>query len=93
MATKGFDPVSVVFLLLILGVFYVLMILPMQRKQKQHEAMLKALKKGDKIITNGGIHGTITQIKDHVVHLKIADKTEIIIDKSAIAGVIKKKEE
>lgn len=90
---KGFDPVSVVFLLLILGVFYVLMILPMQRKQKQHEAMLKALKKGDKVITNGGIHGTITQIKDRVVHLKIADKTEIIIDKSAIAGVIKKKEE
>ena len=90
---KGFDPVSIVFLLLILGVFYVLMILPMQRKQKQHEAMLKALKKGDKIITNGGIHGTITQIKDNVVHVKIAEKTEIVLDKSAIAGVIKKKEE
>ncbi|MEK7398665.1 MAG: preprotein translocase subunit YajC, partial [Candidatus Poribacteria bacterium] len=59
-------------IILIIGVFYFLMIMPQQKKAKKHQNMLKNLTKGDEIVTEGGIYGTVVGIKDNVVVIKIA---------------------
>jgi len=74
-------------LLLIMVVFYVLLILPAQRRQKKVQAMLGALKNGDKVITNGGIYGVIVGLEDDSVQLRIADQVRIKVARSAIAGL------
>lgn len=74
-------------LLMMLAIFYLLLIRPQQKKQKDREAMLDGLKEGDNVITNGGIYGNISKIKDKVVILKIAEKVKIKIDKSALSGI------
>lgn len=74
-------------LILIMVIFYFLMILPAQRRQKKVTQMLKALKTGDKVITNGGIFGTIVGLEDEAVQLRIAEQVKIKITRSAIAGL------
>lgn len=74
-------------ILLIIGVFYLLIYRPMRRRQKAHEAMLQSLKTGDRVITSGGIYGTIAAIRDHTVILRIADQVKIEVAKSAIASL------
>ncbi|HEX2711940.1 MAG TPA: preprotein translocase subunit YajC, partial [Candidatus Acidoferrales bacterium] len=64
-----------------------LLIMPQQRRQKQAREMLAALKAGDKVITNGGIYGTIVGIEGDAVQLRIADQVRIKVARSAIAGV------
>jgi len=71
----------------VLGIFYVLLILPQQRKQKQLRAMLSALKSGDKVVTSGGIYGTIAGIDGETVILRIADQVKIRVARSAISQV------
>jgi len=73
-----------VILLGVLVVFYLLMIIPQRRRQKKHKDMLDSLKRGDNIITNGGIHGTISKIKEDTIVIKTAGKTELEIDKTVI---------
>jgi len=74
-------------IVLIMVIFYVLLILPAQRRQKKATAMLAALKMGDKVITNGGIYGTIAGLEDEAVQLRIADQVRIKVSRSAIAGL------
>jgi preprotein translocase subunit YajC len=74
-------------LILILVIFYFLMIMPAQKRQKKVNEMLKNLKNGDKVITNGGIYGTIVGLEDDAVQLRIADQVKIKISRSAIAGL------
>jgi preprotein translocase subunit YajC len=74
-------------LILIMGIFYFLMIMPAQRRQKKVTEMLKNLKTGDKVITNGGIFGTIVGLEDDSVQLRIAEQVKIKISRSAIAGL------
>jgi preprotein translocase subunit YajC len=74
-------------LILIMGIFYFLMIMPAQRRQKKVNEMLKNLKTGDKVITNGGIFGTIVGLEDEAVQLRIAEQVKIKISRSAIAGL------
>jgi len=74
-------------LLLIMVIFYVLLILPAQRRQKKTNEMLASLKTGDKVITNGGIYGTIVGLEDKTVQLKIADQVRVKVARSAIAGL------
>ena len=74
-------------LILIMVIFYFLMILPAQRKQKKVTAMLQALKNGDKVITNGGIYGTIVGLEDDAVQLRIAEQVKMKVARSAIAGL------
>lgn len=74
-------------LLLILVIFYVLLILPAQRQRKRHQQMLAALKTGDRVVTNGGILGTVVGIKENVITLRIADQVRIEVLRSAIAGL------
>jgi len=68
-------------------VFYFLLIRPQQKKQKQRNAMLHQLKKGDKIVTIGGLHGTILEISDDTVVLRVNDTTKLTFDRSAISTV------
>ena len=74
-------------LILIMVIFYFLMIMPAQRRQKKVAEMLKDLKNGDKVITNGGIYGTIVGLEDDTVQLRIAEQVKIKISRSAIAGL------
>ena len=71
---------------LIFGVFYFLVIMPAKKQQKQKEAMITALKKGDKVVTSGGIYGTVAAVEDQTLLLKIAENTKIRVSKSAIGG-------
>jgi preprotein translocase subunit YajC len=83
----GFSPI--IFMVLIFAVFYFLFIRPSQMQQKKHKEMIVSLQKGDKVVTSGGIHGKITQIKDLTVKIKVSDKTEIEFEKGMIRKVIK----
>ena len=74
-------------LILIMVIFYFLMIMPAQRRQKKVNEMLKNLKSGDKVITNSGIWGTIVGLEDDAVQLRIAEQVKIKVSRSAIAGL------
>lgn len=75
---------------MIFAVMYFLMIRPQSKKQKEHKTMLESMKQGDKVITAGGLYGTIAGIreKDGVIILKIADNVKIEIAKSSIARIL-----
>ncbi|MGB5698115.1 MAG: preprotein translocase subunit YajC [Polyangiales bacterium] len=74
-------------LLLMFAVLYFLMIRPQQKRAKQHETMMSALKKGDIIRTNGGIRGEITALDERDVTIEIADRTRIRVLRSHVAGL------
>jgi preprotein translocase subunit YajC len=74
-------------ILIIFGIFYFLLIMPMRKRQKALQQMIGNLKKGDRVVTNGGIYGEITAIEGGVVHLKVADNVRLRVSKSAIAGL------
>jgi preprotein translocase subunit YajC len=73
-------------LILIFVVFYFLLIRPQQKKVKEHQNFVANLKKGDAVVTNGGIYGEITGLTDTVVTLEIADNVRIKVARSNIAG-------
>jgi preprotein translocase subunit YajC len=81
-----------VMMVIVMGIFYVMLILPQQRQRKRLQEMLGALKSGDKVVTNGGIYGTINGIDGETVILKIADTgsqpVKIRIARSAITQVL-----
>lgn len=72
-------------LILIILIFYFLLVIPQQRRQKKHQEMINSLKRGDKVVTTGGIHGAISDIKETTFILKIDENTKIEIEKSSIA--------
>ena len=74
-------------LVVIMVIFYVLLILPAQRRQKKTQAMLGALKTGDKVLTSGGIYGTIVGLEGEALQLRIADQVKVKVARSAITGV------
>ena len=83
----GGGPLSMMMMFaLIFGVFYFLVIMPAKKQQKKKDAMIGALKKGDKVVTSGGIYGTVAAVEDQALLLKIAENTKIRIAKSAIGG-------
>lgn len=69
--------------------FWLVLIRPQQKQQKQRQEMLNALVKGDKVVTWGGIHGEITALKDDLLTLRIADKVEIKLERSGVQSVKK----
>lgn len=77
-------------LIIIMVIFYVLLILPAQRRQKKTQAMLSALKTGDKVVTNGGLYGTIVGIDGEAVQMRIgvgSDGIKVKVARSAVAGL------
>jgi len=74
-------------MLAIFAIFYFLLIWPVRKRQKALQKLVEELKRGDKVVTNGGIYGEIAAIEGSLVYLKISDNTKIKISKSAIAGL------
>ena len=74
-------------LILMFVIFYFLLIRPQQKKQKQHRELLANLKKGDQVVTSGGLYGRITGITDTVVTLEIADRVRVKVARSFVSGV------
>jgi preprotein translocase subunit YajC len=72
----------------IIAIFYFLIIRPQNKKQKETRKMLSTLKKGDRIVTIGGIHGTIQSVKESSVIVRVDDTTKVEFSRSAIASVI-----
>ena len=80
-------------LILIFVVFYFLLIRPQQKKAKEHKAMLDAVRRGDKVVTGGGIIGTVTKvIDDNEVSVEIADGIKVRVQRGLIASVLSKTE-
>ena len=75
-------------LIIIMVIFYFLLIRPQQKQMKERKKMLEAVKSGDKILSSGGIYGTIDNIKGDEVEVKIADNVKVTMTRSAIAAVI-----
>jgi len=81
---------SAVGLLPILGIFFIfyfLLIRPQHKRQQEHREMLARIRKGDRIITSGGIYGTVEKVKEQTVILEIADKVRVELSKGAIQGI------
>ena len=71
---------------LVLGIFYLLILLPMKKKQQKMQEFLGALKVNDKVITSGGIYGTITRVSDASVQIQVANNVRIEVSRNAIVG-------
>lgn len=76
---------------LVFAIFYFLIIRPQNKRQKETKQMLSALKKGDRVVTIGGIRGTIFALKEETVVLKVDDNTKIQFSRSAVSSVVEKK--
>jgi len=74
-------------MVLMFAVFYVVLILPMRKRQRTLQQQVENLKKGDRVVTNGGLYGEVAAIEPTVVLLKVADNVRLRVAKSAIAGL------
>jgi len=79
---------QLLFFAAIFAVFYFLLIRPQQRQKREREQMLSALKKGDRIVTTGGLHGTVAALDEHRVVLRVADQVRLEFDRGAIGRVV-----
>ncbi len=88
--TPAVNPMVNLFpLVLIFVVFYFLLIRPQKKQEKEHQKMLKALDKNDQVVTSGGIHGTVVNVKDKTVTLRVDENVKIEIEKNCISFVKK----
>jgi preprotein translocase subunit YajC len=84
----GMSLITLAPLIFIFGIFYFLLIMPQQRRQKKWQQMLGELKTGDKVVTNGGLRGTIISLKDDAVQLRVPpDNLRIEVTRASIASV------
>ena len=77
---------SLLMMAVIFGIFYLLVFAPMRKKQKKHAEMVQQLQNGDRVITNGGIYGTVVGIADDRLQLRIAEQVKIEVSRNAIAS-------
>ena len=87
---EGSMMTTVIMFVAIILILYFLIIRPQKKRDKETKAMLDAMKKGDKIVTIGGIHGTVVTVKDQTVVIKVDDNTRIEFTKTAISTVLNK---
>ena len=87
---QGQMTTTIITFVLIILIFYFLIIRPQRKRDKETKAMLAAMKKGDRVVTIGGIHGTIIPVKDQKVVVKVDDSARIEFSKSAISTVTSK---
>jgi preprotein translocase subunit YajC len=74
---------------LIIGIFYFMILRPQQKRQKERTKMLEAVKKGDKVVTAGGLHGTVAGLDDKTVLIQVAENVKMKFDRSAISLVVR----
>lgn len=89
-STTGSLVTTVITFVLIILIFYFLIIRPQKKRDKEAKAMIDAMKKGDKVVTIGGIHGTVVTVKDATVIIKVDDSARLEFSKSAISTVTSK---
>ena len=82
----GFDWTIIIFLAVIFGIFYFLLVRPQRKRQKQHETLVQELQKGDKVITAGGIYGQIESLSDDSIVLKVEGGTTIRVARGSVVG-------
>src|SRR5947208_9492707 len=89
---SGSGPGSVMTQLLffaaIFAIFYFLLIRPQQKQKKDREAMLSTVKKGDRVVTTGGLHGTVVGLNEQTVTLKVADSVKLDFDRTALGRIV-----
>ena len=71
---------------LVVGIFYFVILLPMKRRQQKVQTFLAALKVNDKVVTSGGLYGTITRLSDQSVQVQVADKVRVEMSRNAVVG-------
>ncbi len=76
-------------LILIFVIFYFLLIRPQQKRMKEHKRLLESLKRGDRVLTAGGLYGTIVDIEGNTVTLELADRVRVKVNRNYIAGVVR----
>ncbi len=82
----GFDWSIIIFLVLIFGVFYFLIIRPQRKRQKEHEQLMQELRRGDKVITAGGIYGVVESLSDDSIVIKVESGATLRVARDSVAG-------
>jgi preprotein translocase subunit YajC len=78
---------------LIIGIFYFMILRPQQKRQKEREKLLAAVQKGDKVITAGGLHGTVAGLDEKTVLIQVSDTVKLKFDRSAVAQIVREGQE
>lgn len=90
MAAQQANPLmSLAPIVVMVVIFYLLLFLPMRRKQKKHQELLNQLTRGDRVITTGGIFGTVVSVDGEIIELRVAENVKIQIARNAVAGLAK----
>lgn len=79
-------------IVLMVVLFYFLLVRPQQKKINEHKKMVEALRRGDKVLTNGGLYGTVHKVEDDVLVLEIAPEVRVKLEKNSVASVITRSE-
>ena len=77
-----------ILILIIFGLFYFIMIRPMRKSQQETETMRDELKNGDRVLTTGGIYGTVVSVHDDLIQLRVADSVKVKVAKSAVTQIV-----
>jgi preprotein translocase subunit YajC len=91
-AQGGSGASGLIMMVVIFGIFYFILIRPQQKKMKEHKKMVEELKKGDEIITSGGIYGTVEGVTPDTLTIKIAEGTKVKVTRSSVSAVVTEKE-
>jgi preprotein translocase subunit YajC len=91
-AQGGSGASGLIMMVVIFVIFYFILIRPQQKKMKEHKKMVEELKKGDEIITSGGIYGTVEGVTPDTLTIKIAEGTKVKVTRSSVAAVVTEKE-
>jgi preprotein translocase subunit YajC len=83
---------SIIMMVVIFAIFYFILIRPQQKKMKEHKKLVEELKKGDEIITSGGIYGTVEGLTPDTLTVKIAEGTKVKITRGSVAAVLTEKD-
>ncbi|WP_295572051.1 preprotein translocase subunit YajC [Stenotrophomonas maltophilia] len=84
----GMGLTTLLFPIILIAIMYFLMIRPQMKRQKEHKAMLEKIKRGDEVLTNGGIAGVVTDIGDNFITIEVADNVRIRVQKGAVGNVL-----
>ncbi len=78
---------TIIPIVLMLGILYFILLRPQQKQKQERDQMLSSIKRGDRVVTTGGLHGTVTGLSEHTVTLRVADQVKLEFDRSAIGRV------
>ena len=82
----GFDWTLIIFIVLLVGIFYFLIIRPQRRQQRRHQELMQELKRGDKVVTSGGIYGVVETLSDDSIVLKVESGATIRVARNSVTG-------